>query len=165
MIRVLFVCLGNICRSPMAEAVFRHYVQEAGLADRIEVDSAGTGDWHIGNPPHRGSRHILDANNISYENIRARQVANRDFADSHYIIAMDQQNLRDLRRLAEQAARSGRASEAPFIGKLLDFASQAAIRDVPDPYYTGNFDEVFALVQDGCRGLLNYIIEKEGLAT
>mgnify|MGYP001379974667 CR=1 FL=1 len=164
MIRVLFVCLGNICRSPMAEAVFRHYVQEAGLSDRIVVDSAGTGDWHIGNPPHRGTRHILDANNISYENIRARQVANSDFADSHYIIAMDEQNLKDLRRLAEQAARSGKSRD-PYIGKLLEFASQASVRDVPDPYYTGNFEEVFALVQEGCRGLLNFIIARENLAS
>lgn len=163
MIRVLFVCLGNICRSPMAEAVFRHYIQEAGLTDRIVVDSAGTGDWHIGNPPHRGTRHILDANKISYENIRARQVASSDFADSHYIIAMDDQNMRDLRRLAEQATRSGDSSSFPYIGKLLDFASRAKGRDVPDPYYTGNFEEVFALVQDGCRGLLHFIIEREGL--
>lgn len=164
MIRVLFVCLGNICRSPMAEAVFRHYVQEAGLSDRIVVDSAGTGDWHVGEPPHRGTRRILDSNNISYENIRARQVAGSDFADSHYIIAMDEQNLRDLRRIAEQAARAGGSSRAPHIGKLLDFASKSASGDVPDPYYTGNFEEVFAMVQDGCRGLLNYIIEKEGLS-
>jgi protein-tyrosine phosphatase len=159
MIKVLFVCLGNICRSPMAEAVFRHYVKEAGLADKIAVDSAGTGDWHTGSPPHRGTRNVLTANRISYEGITARQITPSDMKDSHYIIVMDEQNKRDVERLLGYAYGEKR----PHIGKLLDFAANAGKRDVPDPYYTGNFEETYELVTDGCRGLLKHIIEKENL--
>jgi len=115
MIKVLFVCLGNICRSPMAEAVFRHYVKEAGLADKIAVDSAGTGDWHTGSPPHRGTRNVLTANRISYEGITARQITPSDMKDSHYIIVMDEQNKRDVERLLGYAYGEKR----PHIGKLL----------------------------------------------
>lgn len=159
MIKVLFVCLGNICRSPMAEAIFRQKVKEAGYEDQIVVDSAGTGDWHIGNPPHHGTRRILDQYKISYEGIRARQVAEDDFRDSRYIIVMDSQKMQDLKRFQPK----GLGEEAPFIGKMLDFASSAEIKDVPDPYYTGNFEEVYELLQDSCQGLLQFIIEREGL--
>ena len=161
MIRVLFVCLGNICRSPMAEAIFRHDVQEAGLADRIQVDSAGTGDWHIGNPPHQGTREILSSNQISYEGIKARQVDRADFTNFDYIIAMDMQNLHDLEKIREKAESS--KEKKPYIGRLMDFASQHENSDVPDPYYTGNFAEVYEMVKDGCRGLLNHIQNHEEL--
>src|SRR5690554_5601609 len=122
MIRVLFVCLGNICRSPMAEAVFRHYVEEAGLSHRIEVDSAGTGDWHIGNPPHQGTRNILRKQQISYDGIKARQVNGEDFTSFDYIIAMDEQNLQDLQPFQQKSERV--EEKRPYIGRLMDFASQ-----------------------------------------
>jgi len=153
-IRVLFVCLGNICRSPMAEAVFQHLVDESGLSNEIMVDSAGTGSWHVGERAHPGTRNILARHGIHYKG-NARQVRQQDLADEKtYVIAMDQNNMYDLR------ARFG---EHPRLYRLLDFASQADIKDVPDPYYSGNFEYVYQLVEDGCRGLLETIRANEQL--
>jgi len=156
MIRVLFVCLGNICRSPMAEAVFRHKVREAGLADRIEADSAGTGSWHIGKPPHQGTIDVLTRRRIDYSGIIARQVSKNDLDKFDYIVAMDENNVKNLRSL-------GGDSDNGKIVRLLDFVPEQPIRDVPDPYYTGNFDEVYELVDQGCEKLLDHIREREGL--
>lgn len=153
-INVLFVCLGNICRSPMAEAVFQQLVDEAGLADKIKVDSAGTGSWHIGEKAHPGTRSILAENKIAY-NGRARQVTAQDMADPQaYIIAMDESNIDNLQR---------QFGKHPNLHRLLDFSSQKAESDVPDPYYTNNFAHVYQLVTDGCRGLLETIRQREGL--
>ncbi|MGN8768369.1 MULTISPECIES: low molecular weight protein-tyrosine-phosphatase [Paenibacillus] len=152
---VLFVCLGNICRSPMAEAVFRHLVNEAGYGERFVIDSAGTGNWHTGNPPHHGTRRILDQYGISYEGLKARQVAQDDFAKFDYIIAMDNQNERDLKALAREA-------DARIV-KLLDLVPDSQLKEVPDPYYTGNFEEVYGLVQKGCRALLDLIRQEHVL--
>lgn len=149
--RVLFVCLGNICRSPMAEAVLRHQAREEGLADQIEVDSAGTGDWHIGKPPHEGTRNLLSGYGISYEGMKARQVCSEDYAQFDYIICMDSQNERDIRQWLPPG--SARAKTMKF----MDLLPQRGIADVPDPYYTGNFEEVYELVEAGCRQLLSTI--------
>lgn len=157
MIKVLFVCLGNICRSPMAEAVFRHQVKQANLADKITVDSAGTGDWHIGKPPHRGTRDILKRYGISDSGIAARQVCREDFDDFHYIVAMDDMNVKDLERWFP----SDRKVE---VKKMLDYVPKHAGGNVPDPYYTGNFDEVYEMVDEGCRNLLQTIIDEHQLA-
>ncbi|WP_281886103.1 low molecular weight protein-tyrosine-phosphatase [Paenibacillus sp. YYML68] len=148
---VLFVCLGNICRSPMAEAVFRNVVCEAGLEDRIRIDSAGTGNWHVGKPPHEGTRDILQRNGISCDGQRARQVSVDDFKEFDYIIAMDTQNEADLRRL--QGAEAGSAQ----LLRLLELLPARALRDVPDPYFTGNFEEVYEMVTEGCLALLERI--------
>ena len=150
-IRVLFVCLGNICRSPMAEGVFQKMVDNAELSDQISVDSAGTDSWHVGERAHWGTRHVLSQHDIDY-NGRARQVRPRDMDPDTYIIAMDGSNRSDLLRLY---------GIQPRLYRLLDFASQSDARDVPDPYYTDNFEYVYQLVSDGCRGLLTEIREHE----
>jgi protein-tyrosine phosphatase len=153
-IRVLFVCLGNICRSPMAEAIFQKLVDDAGLSDAIVVDSAGTGSWHVGEKAHPGTRRVLAAHGISYDG-RARMVSAQDLLDANsYVIALDGSNLRDL-----QAA----VGQHPRLYRLLDFARQTKIRDVPDPYYDGNFETVYQLVADGCQGLLEAIRRQENI--
>ncbi|MCP3029072.1 low molecular weight protein-tyrosine-phosphatase [Halobacillus sp. A5] len=149
MIKVLFVCLGNICRSPMAEAVFRKLVEEEGLEKEIIADSAGIGHWHIGKGPHTGTRSILDENKISYEGMTARQVENLDWDRFDYIIAMDQQNLTDLNAIREK--------NDVEVQLFMDFVDHENEKDVPDPYFTGNFDYVYGLIQSGCQSLLEHI--------
>jgi protein-tyrosine phosphatase len=156
MVKVLFVCLGNICRSPMAEAIFRDLVKKEGLQDHISIDSAGIGHWHIGNPPHEGTRKILDEKNIDYKGITARQVKPDDLKEFDYIIAMDVENLGNLRRMAGY-------EKTGFIGRLLDFVPDSKIADVPDPYFTGNFEEVYELIQQGCKHLLEKIKKEHHL--
>jgi protein-tyrosine phosphatase len=152
-VRVLFVCLGNICRSPMAEAVFNHLVREAGLAGSIEADSAGTGDWHVGQPAHHGTRSILQQNNISYDG-RGRQIARIDLDEFDYIVTMDNENLSDVQRLG-----TGRAKIAP----LLSYAQNSTVLEVPDPYHSGGFEGVYQMVQAGAAGLLDTIRKEHRL--
>ncbi len=154
-IRVLFVCLGNICRSPMADAVFQHLVNEAGLSDQITVDSAGTAGYHAGEPAHRGTRNVLSKHNIPYDG-RSRQVVRADFADFDYILAMDNSNLANLERMAPQ-------DSVAVIKRFLDYAEDAGETQVPDPYYDGRFEYVYQLVLNASGGLLAHIRETEGV--
>ncbi|MDF2923415.1 MAG: low molecular weight phosphotyrosine protein phosphatase [Paenibacillaceae bacterium] len=156
MIHVLFVCLGNICRSPMAEAVLRHKINAAKLDDRIKVDSAGTGSWHTGNTPHKGTRAILKEYGIADSGIFARQVAEKDFRDHHYIVAMDAANMSDLQEFAP-------AGHQARVALLMDYVAGREGTGVPDPYYTGNFQEVYDMVDAGCEALLQHIRSQEEL--
>lgn len=150
MVRVLFVCLGNICRSPMAEGVFQHLVEEAGLSDQIMVDSAGTGRWHLGEQAHRGTRQILAKNGIDYRG-RARLLDKADLTHFDYVLAMDYENLSTLRSMVDPDEPPG------TIGLFLDYAPEAGVREVPDPYYSGRFDVVYDLVSQAAAGLLEQI--------
>ncbi|OCA88947.1 low molecular weight protein-tyrosine-phosphatase [Pseudobacillus wudalianchiensis] len=148
MINVLFVCLGNICRSPMAEALFRHLVQQEGLEDKIRVDSAGTSDWHVGSPPHEGTAAILKKYNVETEGLAGRQLSKQDFEAFDYIVGMDESNIENIYHIVKQPKH-------PKVIRLLDLT--ATPKDVPDPYYTGDFQETYDLVLDGCQALLNKI--------
>ena len=154
MLKVLFVCMGNICRSPMAEAVFRHRVAEAGLADQFEIDSAGTIDLHAGAPPHQGTQRILRQQGIDVGSQRSRPVRRSDLDEYDYVVAMDRENLDDLLALSPQARN---------VSRLLDYAPGEGLRDVSDPYYTGGFDATYRLVDAGVRGLLAHIRQEHGL--
>ena len=156
MVRVLFVCLGNICRSPMAEGVFQHMVKRAGLAEQILVDSAGTGPWHIGDPAHRGTRQVLAKHGIHYQG-RGRQISSADLTQFDYILAMDYDNFDALRSMA---ARSHTEAK---IGLFMDYAPEAGTREVPDPYYDGRFQRVYELVEQAAAGLLDHIRAEHAL--
>jgi len=146
---VLFVCMGNICRSPTAEGVFRHLVEQQGLADRIHVDSAGTHAYHVNEPADRRARTAAARRGYSLEGIRARRVDAADFASFDYIIAMDRDNLAVLHELAGDAHRGK-------LHLLLDF-STGPDDEVPDPYYGGaaGFERVLDLIEGASRGLLD----------
>jgi len=150
--RVVFVCLGNICRSPLAEGIFRHMVAQKGLQSSIEVDSAGTGAWHAGESPDRRSIAAANGHGVSLDGQRARQVADSDYFDAEWLIAMDQSNLSTLQRRAP--TRGARAKL-----ELLMAAPRGEDQDVPDPYYGSDqgFEDVYQLVWRGCEGLLKQI--------
>jgi protein-tyrosine phosphatase len=161
MIRLLFICAGNICRSPMAEALFRHLVTEAGLAGHFEIDSAGTGAWHLGELPHPETRAILDQQKISYAGQRARQIQRADIEHYDYLVVMDSDNYQDVAALAR---RSGK--QRGELVRLLDFADPRVTggeRDLFDPYYQGGYDRVYTFVRSACEGLLRHIRQKEEL--
>ncbi|WP_313431064.1 low molecular weight protein-tyrosine-phosphatase [Siminovitchia terrae] len=151
MVKVLFVCLGNICRSPMAEAIMRDLVEKEGLSRNISVDSAGTGSWHIGEPPHKGTLKKLAEYDVSTKGLVARQFSPKDFDEYDYIVGMDESNSRNISRITGQ-------SNDPKIIRLLDLTDVK--KDVPDPYYTGDFQETYDLVSEGCRVLLEKIKEE-----
>ena len=147
-ISVLFVCMGNICRSPTAEGVFRHVVAEAGLADLFDIDSAGTHAYHVGEPPDKRAQQAAARRGFSLADIRARRVAAEDFERFHHIIVMDRDNLA---LLHEQAGADQRAK----IRLFLEYTAGPET-EVPDPYYGGatGFERVLDLVEDASRGLL-----------
>lgn len=140
----------------MAEAVFCHLVEQAGLSDKIAVESAGTGDWHVGQPRHPGTRDVLRRQGIACVGM-AQQVTPADLRAADYVIAMDATNVTALANLVGRDVLDGK------VRRLTEFAPPGAPRDVPDPYYTGNFDEVYRLVEAGCRGLLAQIRAERGL--
>lgn len=149
-LRILFVCMGNICRSPAGECVFRHYVHQQGQASRIEIDSAGTIGYHTGEPPDR--RMVDAARARGYRMTgNARQVRREDLDEFDLVIAMDRQNLRDLKALARTPDQLAR------LHLLTDFQPKAPGPDVPDPYYGGpeGFETVLDMIEEACPALLS----------
>ena len=151
-VRILFVCMGNICRSPTAEAVFRTRVEEAGLAQHILIDSAGTHDYHIGDPPDARTQRAAIKRGYDMSMLRGRQVEAADFTRFDYVLAMDHANLAILRRLCPQDRHER-------VGLFLQYAKQHEEREVPDPYYggAGGFERVLDMVEDAAEGLLGHI--------
>ena len=145
---ILFVCLGNICRSPMAEAVMRDLIAKEHLQDKIIVDSAATSSWHIGEPPHAGTQDKLLEYGISTEGMQSRQLHKQDFEQFDYLIGMDENNIHNMYKMLGK-------SHSPKIFRLLDLTDHR--KDVPDPYYTGDFQETYNLVLEGCQALLEKI--------
>jgi protein-tyrosine phosphatase len=153
MIKVLFVCHGNICRSTLAESVFTYKLKKLGIADQFEIDSFATSTEEIGNPPHRGTVAKLKEQGIPLVPHRAKQITWRDYCNSDYIIGMDSANMRNLNRMLKGDPE----------GKLYKFLSFAGSnRDIADPWYTGNFDATYDDVVEGCDGFLQYL-RSEGL--
>ena len=146
---VLFVCLGNICRSPTAEGVFRAAVERAGLAHRIAMDSAGLGDWHVGSPPDRRAIQAARRRGYDLAPLRGRQIGVADFRRFGWILAMDAANMDALTAMTPP-------DFGGHLGLLLDFAPELGVREVPDPYYGGpdGFDRVLDLVEAATAGLL-----------
>ena len=157
-IRVLFVCLGNICRSPLAEGIFRHLVRERGWEARFEIDSAGTSGWHRGSPPDPRTTETARRRGIELTG-GSRKVVAGDLKRFDYVIAMDAENLEALETLR---ASAGATAE---VRRLREFEPGAASLDVPDPYYGGSrgFEDVHDIVDRACAGLLAHIAAERGL--
>lgn len=151
MIKVLFVCHGNICRSPMAEFVFKDMVSKEGLSHKFEIASAATSREEIGNPVHHGTRNKLAPLGISVAGKTAVQITKKDYDHYDYILVMDENNRRNLARLL------GRPSLSKVYG-LLDFSDNP--RSIADPWYTGNFDVTYDDIVEGCRSFLAWLKEQ-----
>ena len=154
-VKILFICLGNICRSPTAHGVLLHRLLERSLTDRIEVDSCGTGGWHSGEPPDL--RATAEARRRGYDltSLRARQLDPDDFYRFDYLLAMDRANLGELRAQCPDDFNG-------HLGLFLEFAPDAQVDEVPDPYYGGErgFADVLSLVEDACDGLLETLLRE-----
>ncbi|RIP33089.1 low molecular weight phosphotyrosine protein phosphatase [Staphylococcus gallinarum] len=151
MISVAFVCLGNICRSPMAEGIMRQRLQDRNI-NSINVYSRGTGEWNLGEPPHEGTQDILSRNNISIDGMISELFTSTD--DFDYIIAMDQSNVKNIRNINPNIKGQ--------LFKLLEFSNMEET-DVPDPYYTNNFEGVYKMVQSSCDNLIDFILKDSNL--
>lgn len=158
MVKVLFVCMGNICRSPTAEGVFRHLVNQAGLSDQIHIDSAGTHAYHVGEPPDRRAQAAARNRSIDLSSQRARKVQSDDFDQFDYVLAMDHSNHAELEYISQPDLQHK-------LHLFLDFALNADTREVPDPYYGGDrgFEHVLDLVEAASQGLLADIRSKHGI--
>jgi protein-tyrosine phosphatase len=154
--RLLFVCLGNICRSPMAEGAFRRIAVKEGVLDRFEIDSAGLGDWHVGQAPDHRAQRAAGQRGIDISGQSARQVCREDFARFDLVLAMDGTNYDELSQLAPRAERHK-------IRRFLDFAPHAGTNDVLDPFFgeAEGFDHALELIEEAARGLLAELLSDE----
>lgn len=154
-VAVVFVCLGNICRSPTAEGVFRHLVEQEGLSEWIRTDSAGTHAYHIGEQPDRRAQQTAKARGVDLSDLRGRKAVENDFIEFDYILAMDDENYHNL----EVICPSGLEDK---LSLFLDFSKEYSENQVPDPYYGGDqgFNHVFDLVESASRGLLEDIKQR-----
>ncbi|MBO5288377.1 MAG: low molecular weight phosphotyrosine protein phosphatase [Clostridia bacterium] len=152
MIKVLFVCLGNICRSPMAEFVLKEMVRQKHWQGNFMIDSAATSSEEIGNDMHRGTKKKLTEENIPYTPRAARKLVPADYEKFDYLIGMEERNIRNMQRILG-------GDPGKKIYKLLDFTSNP--RDIADPWYTGNFDKTYQDVVEGCTGFLDFLCRNE----
>jgi protein-tyrosine phosphatase len=155
MIKVLFVCMGNICRSPTAEGVFRHKVSEAGLEDQIHVDSAGTIAHHVGHPPDPRAQKAAEKRGFDLGSQRARRVSGKDFEEFDLVIAMDSDNHYELQMICPPGYEDR-------LHMFLNFAQNTRETEVPDPYYggSGGFETVLDMIEDAAEGLLQHLQEQ-----
>lgn len=150
MIKILFVCHGNICRSPMAEFVLRDMVQKQGIADQFIIASAATSTEEIGNPVHSGTRRKLKEFGISTEGKTAVQLKKKDYMYYDYLLGMDKRNIQNILRIVGE-------DQGSKVHLLLEYASNT--RDIADPWYTGDFNQTYDDIKEGCEGFLTYLIE------
>lgn len=155
-VKVLFVCMGNICRSPTAHGVFQQLVQEQGLSQSIRVDSAGTHSYHVGNPPDARSQATAKQRGVDLSTLRARRFVSEDFNEFDYVLGMDADNLADMRAIRPDDARAR-------LQLMLEYATRFNQREVPDPYFGNDgFELVFDMIDDASRGLLQHIRAEHG---
>ena len=156
-VKVLFICTGNICRSPTAEGVFKHFVQQAGLAGDVLCESAGTHDYHVGEAPDSRTQRAAESRGYDLTALRARQVSRGDFEDFDYVLAMDEANLLALRRFCP-------AQHSRKLRLFMEFGNDPAVREVPDPYYGSaqGFERVLDLVEQASKGLLSHLRDERG---
>ena len=155
MVNILFVCMGNICRSPTAEGVFNQLITEQGFAEKIGIDSAGTHAYHTGEAPDSRAQQSALSRGIDISQLRARKATEKDFEHFDYVIAMDYDNLSHLESICPDEHRTK-------LSLFLQYGSQSDVKEVPDPYYGGplGFERVLDLVEDASKGLLETILEK-----
>lgn len=156
-ISVLFVCMGNICRSPTVEAVFRELLEREAPTLRVAIDSAGTHDYHVGDPPDPRTQRAARRRGLELDALRARQLEAADFERFDYVLVMDQRNLADARAIAPERHRAQ-------LKLFLEFAPELELREMPDPYYGGaaGFEQVLDLAEAGARGLLEELRARRG---
>ena len=154
MLDILFICHGNICRSPLAEFVMKDLTERQGLAGKFQIASAATSREELGNDIHPGTRRVLEREGIPFSSRQARQITKSDYEAYDYIIAMDRANLRNLDRLL------GGDPDGKFF-LFLEFAGEH--RDIADPWYTGNFDETYRDIKQGCTALLEFLLQQHKL--
>ena len=149
MTKIMFVCHGNICRSPMAEFVMKDIIKKAGVADKFVITSTATSTEALGCTVHRGTKSVLKLHGVHYDERSARQITRRDYEENDYILLMDSLNMRNIMRIIGQ-------DDQQKVYRLLDFAGGG---DIPDPWYTGDFEGTYEKVLEGCKGLLEKLIK------